>query len=154
MVNAYPHQKADKNNLWSGQTKSPDDPPLHLQPRADENGTYCAATLLPPFASHVWFLVPCDEQYKTRLVCHVDHKETASTQSSLVYCMGQIAILSKWCIVHVTLKSRRVQNAECLAFHSSNISLESTISVILYKQKLCFLQLFEQIYAMLQLKKA
>ena len=148
MVNAYPHQDAHKNNVWTGQTKAPDNQHLrlymsHLQPHTDEYGTYCAATLLPAFASHVWFLVPCDEQYKARLVCQVDYKESPSTQHSLVYCMGQIAILSRWCVVHVTFNTHSVQNAKCLAYNSSEIVLESKVSVIQYKQKFC--PLFEQI---------
>ena len=114
-----------------------------LQPHAGDNGTYCAATLLPAFASHAWFLVSCDEQYKTRLVCHVDQKESTSAQSSPVYCMAQVSILSKWCIVHVTLRNYAAQNAKCLPFNVSKINVSSTAGAVFYKQKLC--SLFEQV---------
>ena len=148
VVNAYPHRDADENDIWSGQTKSPANKQLqsymdHLQPHADDNGIFCAATLLRAYASRAWFLVPCDEQYKTRLVCHVHHEESSSLQSPMVYCIGQISLWAKWCVVHVTFKAHVAQNAECLRFNASEIDLRSIGGTIFYKQYLC--SLFEQI---------
>ena len=148
MVNAYPHQNTEENDSWSGQTKSPANQQLqsymnHLQPHADDDGTHCAATLLPVFASHAWFPVPCDERYKTWLVCHADQGDSPSQQSSVMYCVGQISILAKWCIGHVTLKAEVAQNTECLTFNASAVNLSNAGGAALYLQKLC--SLFEQV---------
>ena len=112
-----------------------------LQPHANSKDIDCAATLRHNHY-HIWFLVPCDEKHKARLICQVNTADVASTVSSFVYCMGQAFIVAKWCIIHVSLKAEKVKNAECMPFKASEISLRNTTGIMEYKKSLC--SLFKQ----------
>ena len=89
VVNAFPHSTADEDERWIGETKSPANEELssymrQLQPHSND-GTSCAATLLPAFSTHAWFLVPCNATFKARLVCQVDKPDIIPTGNHLVY---------------------------------------------------------------------
>ena len=114
-----------------------------LQPHFFDNGALCAATLLPACASNAWFLAPCDAKYKARLVCQYDKTNSGPTGLRHVYCMGKAYIISSWCFVHTVLNAYVVQNTECFAFDTREISLRNTSGFNLYKQKLC--SIFEPI---------
>ena len=148
VVNAFPHSNINEQTRWNGKTKSPANEEIssymgELQPHSGDNSTFCAATLLPAFATHAWFLVPCDAKYKARLVCQRDRTDVVRTGNHHVYCMGQSYIVSSWCIVHTVLNSDAVQNAKCFAFDMREINLKNASGFIIYRQKLC--SIFEPI---------